>query len=1161
MTRARRNRASLAGLLLVCAACVPARAVAQASDSPLEISADNVSGTHGPEGDAVLLKGDVRIVRGRTVITADLGRYLRGQGRLFLDEHVKMVDSTLTVTCDHVVYSELNDVLDLSGNVVIVDRDATLRAPAGSYDRRTGRAHLFGGVSGVEKGRDLTADHAVYWRDSLLLQARGHVRGADDAHHLVLEGDAVDYDRGTDLAVATGAPRLRSKDDDGVITELRADTLRVNTRTRVAEAVDSVHVVRDSLRASADYARFDDVAERGILLGHPEVRDDQTRVTGDTLEVLTEKRVLKQVIVRSNAVMDYAGARPQTVGEATRLYGDRVDVFFTHEDIDSLVAVGSARNEYRATPREGQTAERNQATGDTITIFFKDRKVERARVEGGAQGEYHMAVDAADTVAARREIVTYSARQITFEVPKSQIVLDGKSHLEYRDMKLESRRVEFDVNKQTLVAEGDPQLMERGDEVTGHLMTYDLDTRVGTIYKAETTYERGLYHGGQIRKVSENELDVLNGSYTTCDLAEPHYHFAAHWMKIYLKDKLVAKPVVFYVKNVPLLALPFWVFPIKPGRHSGFLFPQFELGFNNRAGQFIRNAGYYWATNDYMDFTVAGDYYRAQPSWQLRGEGRYNLLYVLDGDINTAFARNELSQRDDWSLEANHRQNLDPNTRLVGRAQFISSRDFSTSNDYGRTLEQRLNRFLTSSIAVSRTSSWASWNLILDRRQDLDADQAIKDPTLPIGTPASLSNLTQNEPTLSLSFPTRQIGSLGFLKGTPLEKPLASIYATLSSRFVSLRQQRGLISGRNYFTTDGQPDSSNVLTQRVSVRRALSNDISISDSRRLFGWLNLVPRFSSKVVVFDFDELGHKVVPTGTWSSGLTASSTFYGTFLPRWGAVEGIRHVVFPSASFSYSPDFPNLIYTDEFGGRRSRFSNFGGIGVSGFKSASMSFALDQRFQVKLRHGQDVQRLDNLLSWSTSGSYNFLWKERGLEHPLSTIGSSIRIQPPRLLNVTFGWTTDVYQPHPVRSMGLSTGLNLASSGAQQGQGGELPVDGRERESSFSGDQWSLSAAYSLAGGYVGTKWRNQQTANGVITYQLSPGWALDWSASYDITQRIMQTQRFSLSRDLHCWQMSFTRTFIAGGEAEYYFRISIKEQREIYYERGTRAGSIGGIQ
>ena len=88
-------------------------------------------------------------------------------------------------------------------------------------------------------------------------------------------------------------------------------------------------------------------------------------------------------------------------------------------------------------------------------------------------------------------------------------------------------------------------------------MTYDMSSRVGTIYQAETSFERGLYQGQRIRKVGDNELDVMSGSYSTCDLEEPHYHFAAHWMKIYLKDKLVAKPMVFYVRNVPLLTLPF----------------------------------------------------------------------------------------------------------------------------------------------------------------------------------------------------------------------------------------------------------------------------------------------------------------------------------------------------------------------------------------------------------------------------------------------------------------------------------------------------------------------------------------------------------------------------------------------------------------------------
>src|SRR5215813_15575686 len=131
------------------------------------------------------------------------------------------------------------------------------------------------------------------------------------------------------------------------------------------------------------------------------------------------------------------------------------------------------------------------------------------------------------------------------------------------------------------------------------MMTYDLGSRTGTIFDATTTYEKGLYHGERIRKAGEDLLEVLNGSYTTCSLTQPHYHFQSHWMKIYLKDKLVAKPVVFYVKNVPFFALPFYIFPIKPGRHSGVLLPQIELGYGNVTNGFIRNVGYYWAPNDY----------------------------------------------------------------------------------------------------------------------------------------------------------------------------------------------------------------------------------------------------------------------------------------------------------------------------------------------------------------------------------------------------------------------------------------------------------------------------------------------------------------------------------------------------------------------------------
>src|SRR5262245_52164813 len=209
--------------------------------------------------------------------------------------------------------------------------------------------------------------------------------------------------------------------------------------------------------------------------------DAHTAVSGDTLELWTPARRLKRVTVRGHARMDYSGAPSAAAGESSRLTGNVIDAWFTDDQLDSLLAVGQARDEYAAPQKTGQTAETNSATGDSIAVFLKQRKIDRARVEGGAAGEYHMAVDVGDTTAAKNEVVSYDAKRIHFVVPKSQIVLDHDAHLVYRDLELRSRRVEYDVERHSLVASGDPDLTDRGERVVGHLMSYDMSTRVGTI--------------------------------------------------------------------------------------------------------------------------------------------------------------------------------------------------------------------------------------------------------------------------------------------------------------------------------------------------------------------------------------------------------------------------------------------------------------------------------------------------------------------------------------------------------------------------------------------------------------------------------------------------------------------------------------------------------
>ncbi|MFI5370230.1 MAG: putative LPS assembly protein LptD [Candidatus Eisenbacteria bacterium] len=1140
------------------------RAAKQAKPSappPLDISAANVTGSHGPTGDVVMLNGDVRITRGHTVITADNGRYDKAAGMLYLDDHVELVDSTTTVNCDHASYSEKLDILWLVGDVVVVDRDAVLRAPSGSYDRRTGRAVLNERVEAMDKKQRVSATDVVYWRDRQLLQARGHVQAEDLDNKLILRADSVDYDRVTKDATAIGHPELEARDDQGHSGFLRARRLLLNTDTRVARALDSVTVVRDTLQARADSALFDDQADRGWMLGHPRAWDGETVVTGDTLEVWSQKRQIQRFVVRRNALIDYVGRHADNLGEASKLSGNRVDVFFTKDVVDSLMAMGGARNEYQGVARAGKTPEANSTHGDSITIYFRDRKIDRARVLGNASGQFRFAVTAGDTNAAKNERVDYDAPRIEYRVPEHTIVLEPRAHLLYKELELKAGRVEFDSERQTLVAVGQPALADKGDKVTGNMMTYDIDSQSGTIYKAETEYEKGVYRGEQIRKVGDDILNVHNGSYTTCDLDDPHYHFSSHSMKIYLNDKLVAKPIVFYVKDVPLFALPFYVFPIKPGRHSGFLFPQVEFGFNTATGQFIRNLGYYWAPNDYWDATLSGDYYRDDPSWVLRFESLYKLLYRFDGDVRGSWVRDERLQHEEWNFDGNHQQELSPRTRLVAGGTFVSSRDYQRSSQYSQFLGQRLDRFLISKLAISHNADWASISAFMDRRQDLDASQTITYANgfagitpPPIGTKALSPDLTESTPSLSVSFPTRAIGSYSALKGSPLRNALRSMYLSMDASFLRYREVTSQVIGYAPYNPDPvTTDSTTVLGKSTYDRAGAEANVSLSDSRRMFGWINLAPRISSSMAVFDHDNYGNKVVPGAVWNASISTSTTFYGTFKTHVGPLQGLRHVVYPSIGYSYSPGFPSL---------ENRFTPFGSIALSGSRFSRMGFSLDQRLQAKVRHGDQIERLDNLISWTLSSGYDFLWRQEGLQHPLSPIGSSLRVQPPGIAAADLSWTTDVYSQRPVRNLGFNATLAVTGRLHSASSEPQLPLNGQLQyaPTDFT-SPWSLGLAYSYSGGYSTPSWSSTQSVNLVASTSVSSAWRLDYLAAYDINNRLLLSQRFGVSRDLHCWFVTFSRSFIFNGEASYYLRFGIKEQRDLFYERGTRVQSLGGIQ
>ena len=339
----------------------------------------------------------------------------------------------------------------------------------------------------------------------MVVHARGDVHGFDDAHKLELRARTVDFDRRSREAMARGEPELLSRDDHDRITVLRGTTLHVNTRTRVAEAIDSVSVSRDTLNARGQFARFDDESGRGYLLGNPRVWDDQTSVSGDTLEFWSEKRVLTKVRVVGHALMNYTGLRPGTVGEASQLKGDVAEVFIGNDKIDSLVATGSASNEYRGVPQPARPPRKtvptatpsrcSSRTGRSTARWSRARP--RASTDCRCRSATRWRRSAKWSVTRRRASNTWCRRAAscsidrrTSRTPISSCALTASSTTSTRRRWWRTARRCW---------------KRRAKRCAGQLMTYDLPSHVGTIYQAETEYEKGLYRGGTHSQVGRQQ--------------------------------------------------------------------------------------------------------------------------------------------------------------------------------------------------------------------------------------------------------------------------------------------------------------------------------------------------------------------------------------------------------------------------------------------------------------------------------------------------------------------------------------------------------------------------------------------------------------------------------------------------------------------------------
>ncbi len=1066
-------------------------------------------------------------------------------------------------------------MLNLIGNVKFKHGQVNLESQRAVWYRTAGQVVFIDFVKIEDPDQILLADRVTYSKNTKKVVADGDVSLLSKKEDAVISGGHGEYDRTTKFVLFSQSPSLILKPNKGDSTvTVVSQIMEYYVDEKRGMAKRDVVITKGTMEAKCDSATLLNRENEIVLEGRPEAEKERDRLSGDRMEIYLKDEKVERIEVLGNAKASHlevydslrqvtsSESHVEVEGKESFLSSKKMVFWLKDEKLNQVEASGNATSTYYPSQKSRSDSvgslwgDKNEASGDTIDLFLSDDRIRRVLIKGGALGAYSFpkekSQDSSSSGGSAEDTIKYSADNIDYLIEKNLITLEGKSTLQYGQIFLTAGTIYYHTEKEILAAEGmqkgtgetesvedqqwiDPPVLKDGkDEIKGRKMTYDLNSKRGKVEAGVTQFEGGTYHGDKLRKITDKMLLADKGSYTTCDRSEPHFHFYSRRMKIIAKDKVVAKPVVLYIADIPVAAIPYYVFPIKPGRHSGFL--TFDIG-NLEAGErFIRNLGYYWAASDYWDLKAAIDYYEGS-GWLIKSHVRYAVRYLLDGSISGSYNRESgwnntytytKWRRNRWDLVINHKQTITPSVNFSAYGKFLSDKDFW--RDLNLDPYERRNRSLRSQMNLNKKWTNTSLSLALDQTVNLDSDDRS----------ALLPTLRLSRSTLPL-FPYKDKE-----KGEDSKKWYNSIYYSLSSNFVNYnykRERTGYFDRKKYMVSD--------------------NFLDLSAPQKLLGWLVLNPQFNYQETWYyvfktnmsdDFPIAGNSSARRGTYSTRLSARTTLYGTFHPKIGKLIGVRHVMTPNLSFAWRPKFD----------RKQEYRNYTGRGGGSGKQKAMNFSLSNLIQMKTKSisdGKEMEKKLDLFTLNFSSSYNFLAKE----HKLANLSTVLRSSAIKNVDLSFSTSHDFYDEDTKKLKLLSprwvyfsfdTRLSFRGSWqearakvGEQFEGLVPPEEGLQGTSQKVTQTWSVNISHRFSKTRGGSE--NHWTSAS-LRLPLTRNWLLNYLNRYDFAEKKITEQTFELYRDMHCWEGRFT-WIVSGYREGYYFRINIKALPEIKIEKSQK--------
>ncbi len=554
-------------------------------------------------------------------------------------------------------------------------------------------------------------------------------------------------------------------------------------------------------------------------------------------------------------------------------------------------------------------------------------------------------------------VTRYQGNRVELMAGQRDLQLDGRGAIERGQTILVADTIFYSDSLKMMKASAPPldtiflrdPSQGTADMLAHGYLDYDLATHRGLAGSLATnTRQAGntwYVYGHQAAVVGDttgqghNTSFALDGSITSCDLTEPHYHFQATEIKVVSKTIMVARPAVLYVSDVPVLWLPFIFQDMRQGRRSGILTPRFGIADIIRTTptyvRQIENVGYYFDVNDYMDALLALSWRSGagqpdnQPGWtRLDGQYRFRILdRFISSNIRASYTTYtngansfdgtfQLAQQFNQNSTINANLNYSSSTSLY-RYQAVTVAQALAAITSQLAYQDRLGPFALS-VGGSR-SQYAGQDEVDTNFPNFSlSSQPITVAPGVVWSPAVTVSNTMND----------HLRGFGYNYNIAATDSVDSLLANASQRLTSFDVNTPFRFGNfslplDFKVTDVEKDleqnyliydfnTGKLLGQRTYAR-TFRTDANFETGVALPAFFGSSWNITPFVAFVNADPSAGYWVRTeqtgGAWvaqsktvQTGIGVQPTFYG-FFPGFGPFARIRHSIQPRLAFTYSP------------------------------------------------------------------------------------------------------------------------------------------------------------------------------------------------------------------------------------------------------------------